>query len=98
MGLVDPRGQFRPDPGFRKFGRRWSANMHMAVIMTMQVAHIAYVGQRGLTRPGVFFAPIPSVRALSQRQPVDRLMATEDYPRIQALPHEAGFRVEIRLL
>jgi AraC-like DNA-binding protein len=63
----------------------WSVNVHMAVILTMQVAHIAYVGQRGLTRPGVFFAPITSVQASSQRQPVDRLMATEDYSQIQAL-------------
>jgi AraC-like DNA-binding protein len=63
----------------------WPVNVHTAVIMTMQVAHIAYVGQRGLTRPGVFFAPITSVQESSQRQPVDRRTATEDYSRVQAL-------------
>ncbi|OFV94145.1 MAG: hypothetical protein A3H95_16140 [Acidobacteria bacterium RIFCSPLOWO2_02_FULL_64_15] len=63
----------------------WPVNVHMAVIMTMQVAHIAYVGQRGLTRPGVFFAPTLFVPPASQRQPVDRLKATEDYSRIHAL-------------
>jgi AraC-like DNA-binding protein len=63
----------------------WAVNAHMAVIMTMQVAHVAYVGQRGLTRPGVFLAATDAVRASSQRQPVDRLTATEDYVRIQAL-------------
>lgn len=63
----------------------WPVNVHMAVIMTMQVAHIGYVGQRGLTRPGVFFAPTTSVQPSSQRQPVDRLEATKDYSRLQTL-------------
>lgn len=63
----------------------WPVNVHMAVIMTMQVAHVAYVGQRGLTRPGVFFGPTTFVQPVHQREPVDRLKATEDYSRVQAL-------------
>lgn len=63
----------------------WPVRVQVAVLLTMQVAQIAYVGQRGLTRPGIFFAPITSIQLTSRRQPVDRLRATEDYSRIQAL-------------
>ena len=59
----------------------WPVDVQVAVALTIQVAHLAYVGQRGLTRPAIFFAAsVPT-----QRQAVNRRDAAEDYARLEAL-------------
>ncbi|HEX8569447.1 MAG TPA: AraC family transcriptional regulator [Caulobacteraceae bacterium] len=65
----------------------WPRELHMVVTLAVLVAHVGFVGQRGLTRRGVFFAPpAPAApTAAGRERPTDLAGARQDYARVQDL-------------
>lgn len=66
--------------------RAWPRELHMSLTLALLTVHLAYVGLRGLTRPGVIVAWPEPGRGSAQDLPApDPEAAAADYARVQAL-------------
>ena len=61
----------------------WPVELHMTLTMALLLAHLAFVGQRGLTRPAVFYSPASPQRP--RAPPPDLAAAASDYARVTAV-------------
>jgi AraC-like DNA-binding protein len=66
----------------------WSAGLQVNLALSLLVANIAYVGVRGITKPGVFVAPLPFQHSRPSAAPVDRAEAAKDFARVERVLRE----------
>ncbi|HYF23511.1 MAG TPA: helix-turn-helix domain-containing protein [Caulobacteraceae bacterium] len=63
----------------------WPAELHMNLTLAFLAGHLAYVGQRGLTRPEVFYSAAAAQLPAEPEPPVDLDAARADYASVEDL-------------
>jgi AraC-like DNA-binding protein len=66
----------------------WSAGLQVNLGLSLLVAHIAYVGVSGITKPGIFVVPVPFQDLRPSAAPVDRAEAAKDYACVEKVLRE----------
>jgi AraC-like DNA-binding protein len=63
----------------------WSPASQMIALVTLQVGSIAFVGQRGLTREGIFYTTVQSTSGGDELMTADPVQVQADFAAVQAL-------------